>query len=100
MGYTMNATTGLFAPSSMYDISTVSINEAFSPLAGLNVTLQNNMTLKFEYRKTRVLTLSMTSAQINEASSADVVFGWGYKIDDFKIAQLFSKKSSSQRASD
>ena len=100
MGYAMNATTGLFAPSSMYDISTVSINESFSPLAGLNVTLQNNMTLKFEYRKTRVLTLSMTSAQINEASSADVVFGWGYKIDDFKIAQLFSKKSSSQRASD
>ncbi len=98
MGYVMNTTTGLYAPSSMYDISTVSINEAFSPLIGLNVTMQNNMTVKLEYRKTRVLTLSMTSAQINEASSADLVFGWGYKIDDFKIAQLFSGKSSSQKA--
>ena len=98
MGYVMNTTTGLFSPSSMYDISSVSINEAFSPLVGLNVTMQNNMTLKLEYRKTRVLTLSMTSAQINEASSADIVLGWGYKIDDFKIAQLFAGKSSSQKA--
>ena len=34
----------------------LSINEAFSPLAGLDLTLNNNMTVKVEYRKTRVLT--------------------------------------------
>jgi len=99
LGYVQNTTTGTYTPSSMYDISTVSINEAFSPLIGLNVTLQNNMTLKAEFRKTRVLTLSMTSAQINEASSSDFVFGWGYKIDDLKLGSLFSGKSTSQRAS-
>ncbi|MCR5179759.1 MAG: cell surface protein SprA [Bacteroidaceae bacterium] len=99
LGFVQNATSGTYVPSSMYDVSTVSINEAFSPLIGLNVTLQNNMTLKAEYRKTRVLTLSMTSAQINEASSADIVLGWGYKIDDFKMSSLFNTKSSSQRAS-
>ena len=99
MGYVQNTTTGSFTPSSMYDISTVSINESFSPLVGLNVTMQNNMTLKLEYKKTRVLTLSMTSAQINEASSADIVFGWGYKVNDFKIGSLFGSKSSSQKAS-
>ena len=99
LGFVQNTTTGSYVPSSMYDVSTVSINEAFSPLIGLNVTLQNNMTLKAEYRKTRVLTLSMTSAQINEASSSDIVFGWGYKIDDFKVGSLFSSRSSSQRAS-
>ena len=48
----------------MYDISSVSINEAFSPLAGLDMTLNNNMTFKVEYRKTRVLTLSMTAAAV------------------------------------
>ena len=98
LGYVLNTTTGTFTPSSMYDISTVSINEAFAPLVGLNVTLQNNMTLKAEYRKTRVLTLSMTSAQINEATSADFVLGWGYKIDDFKIGSLFGSRGSSARA--
>ncbi len=90
LGFVQNATTGSFVPSSMYDISTVSINEAFSPLVGLNVTLNNNMTFKAEYRKTRVLTLSMTSAQINESGSNDLVFGWGYKINDFKIASLWN----------
>jgi len=99
MGYVLNTTTGTYTPSSPYDISTVTINESFSPLAGLNVTLQNNMTLKFEYRKTRVLTLSMTAAQINEACSSDIVFGWGYKINDLKLGSLFKSKSSSQKAS-
>ncbi|MBQ7494704.1 MAG: cell surface protein SprA [Bacteroidaceae bacterium] len=99
MGYVQNATTGTFVPSSMYDISNVSINEAFSPLIGLNATLQNNMTLKLEYRKTRVITLSMTSAQINEACSSDIVFGMGYKINDFKIGSLFGSKSNTQKAS-
>ena len=97
MGYALNVTSGTYQPSSMYDISTVSINESFSPLVGLSVTMQNNMTLKLEYRKTRVLTLSMTSAQINEASSEDIVFGWGYKINDFKISSLWGGKSRSQK---
>jgi len=89
LGFMENTVTGSFVPSSMYDISTVSINEAFSPLIGMNVTLSNNMTLKMEYRKTRVLTLSMTSAQLNESGSNDLVFGWGYKINDFKVSSLF-----------
>ncbi len=49
----------------------VSINEAFSPLLGVDVTLQNNLTARLEYRQTRVLSLSMTSVQLNEASSKD-----------------------------
>ena len=98
MGFVKNETTGEYQPSSMYDISTVSINESFSPLIGLNVTMNNNMTFKLEYRKTRVLTLSMTAAQINEASSEDIVFGWGYKLTDFKLGSLWSSKSSSQKA--
>ncbi len=89
LGFVQNTTTGLYQPSSMYDISTVSINESFSPLIGLNVTFNNNMTLKAEYRKTRVLSLSITSAQLNETGSGDFVLGWGYKINDFRISSLF-----------
>ena len=99
LGFVENTTTESYVPSSMYDISTVSINESFAPLAGVNVTMNNNMTLKLEYRTTRVVTLSMTSAQINETSSKDIVFGWGYKIDDFKLSSLFgSKKASGKQA--
>ena len=64
---------------------TVSINESFSPLIGADVTFLNNLTLKAEYRRTRVLNLSMTSVQINESRSNDIVIGVGYKVSDFRL---------------
>ena len=41
--------------------------------------------MKAEYRRTRVLNLSMTSIQINESRSNDIVLGFGYKISDFRL---------------
>lgn len=76
LGFIADASTGNPVPSTMYNISQVSINEAFSPLLGVDLTFRNNLTAKLEYRQTRVLTLSMTSVQINEATSKDWVVGW------------------------
>lgn len=98
LGFVQNTTTGMYQPSSMYDISTVSINEAFAPLIGLNFTFNNNMSLKAEYRTTRVLTLSMTSAQLNETNSKDFVLGWGWKINDFRFSTVFRGKKASEKA--
>ena len=67
------------------NVPTVSLQESFSPLLGVDMTLQNGMTAKLEYRTTRNLTLSMTSVQINEQRSDDWVFGIGYKINDFRL---------------
>ena len=89
LGFVTDATTGNPVPSSMFNVSTVSINESFAPLMGIDVTLLNNMSLKLEYRSTRVINLSMTSVQINEATSNDWVVGMGYKINDFSFDRLF-----------
>jgi opacity protein-like surface antigen len=72
-------------------IPAVSINEAFSPLLGVDATFENNLTAKMEYRTTRVINLSMTSVQINEALSRDWVVGLAYKLQDFR---LFNASSS------
>ena len=85
LGFITDATTGMPTPNSMYNVSTVSINESFSPLLGIDVTLNNNLTVKAEYRKTRVLSLSMTSVQVNESSSNDWVIGAGYTINNFNL---------------
>ena len=85
LGFITDATSGQLIPSSMYNVSQVSINEAFSPLLGLDVTLQNNLTCKLEYRQTRVVSLSMTSVQLNETTSNDWVIGAGYKINNFSL---------------
>ena len=92
LGFITNATTGMPVPSSMYNVSQVSINEAFSPLLGIDVTLKNNLTAKVEYRTTRVLSLSLTSIQLNEAISKDWVIGAGYKINNFNFFGLTGPK--------
>ena len=93
LGFIKDQMTGGLMPSSMYNVSTVSINEAFSPLFGVDATFLNNLSAKLEYRTTRVLSLSMTSVQINEALSRDWVLGMGYKIQDFRLfTDGFSRK--------
>ena len=47
--------------------------------------MQNNLTGKIEYRTTRVLSLSMTSVQVNESLSKDWVIGVGYKVSNFNL---------------
>ena len=97
LGFIQNTTSGIYQPNSLYDVSTVSINESFSPLVGLNATLNNNMTFKVEYKTTRVLNLSMTSAQLTETGSKDLVIGWGYKINDFRLGDFLRSKRASEQ---
>ena len=52
---------------------------------GVDMTFNNNMTLKAEYRQTRVLSLSMTSVQVNEALSKDWVVGMGYRLNNLSL---------------
>ena len=80
--YTANAGTSSLLG---YNVPTVSLNESFSPLLGIDVTFNNNLTAKVEYRTTRALNLSMTSVQINESRSNDWVIGLAYKISDFNL---------------
>ena len=96
LGFVSDAATGNPSPSSMFNISQVSINESFSPLLGMDVTFNNNMTVKAEYRQTRVLNLSMTSVQLNEALSKDWVIGMGYRINNFDVFGWGAKASRSK----
>mgnify|MGYP003289525794 CR=1 FL=1 len=89
-GFISDVTTGNPIPSSMYNVSTVSINESFSPLIGVDMTFNNGLTAKLEYKKTRTLNLSMTSVALTENFSNDIVIGTGYKIKDLN---LFGAKS-------
>ena len=97
LGFISDAATGAPIPSSKYNVSTVSINEAFAPLLGIDMTFQNNFTAKIEYRTTRILSLSMTSVQINEAVSRDWVLGMGYKINDLRLFGSHLPLNASQK---
>ena len=84
-GFVNDVATGNPVPSSMFDISTVSITENFSPFIGFDMTFNNNLTAKIEYNRARMLALSMASQQLAESRSNDYVVGVGYKVEDLKI---------------
>ena len=94
LGFISDITTGSPIPSSMFDISAVSVNEQFSPLIGMDVTLLNNMTMKLQYNKSRVMNLSMTSVQLVETNSDDIVFGMGYKFTNVKLFGIGKRSTS------
>lgn len=85
MGFIADVTTGNPIPSSMYNVSTVSITESFAPLFGVDMTFNSGLTAKAEFKKTRTMNLSMTSVALTESNSDDIVFGFGYKIKDLNL---------------
>lgn len=98
-GFVDDIQTGIPVPSSMYDVSAVSINEQFSPLLGVDVTFKNGITTKVEYKITRILNLSLAANQIVESSTKDFVLGMGYKIMGLELFPGRNKKDSKNKIS-
>jgi len=70
---------------SQYDISSFSAVEQFMPLFGIEMTWKNNILTKFEYKKTRALTMNLVNTQMTEVYSWEYVIGSGYRFDKLKI---------------
>nr|OJU51148.1 MAG: cell surface protein SprA [Bacteroidales bacterium 45-6] len=82
-GYIQSVLTGSYLPSSPYDISSVTMTEKFTPLIGVDGTLNNNLTFSMKYNNARTVTLSTSSYQVVEALSNELIIGMSHKIPDF-----------------
>lgn len=88
MGFTQGSD-NLAIPSSPYEISSVSLNESFNPLLGVDATMLNNITIRMDYATSRNLNLNISSYQIVEALSNKYTIGLGYKFAEFnKILKM------------
>jgi len=74
-----------------YNISSVSITEQFAPLINVDLTWVNNITTRFEMKKSRTITLSFSNNQITEIYSDEIGFSVGYRFDDFNLIFDFGK---------
>lgn len=82
---------GNFLPS--YQFSQITLAEQFLPLIGIDMRLKNNMTMNFEYRKSRLLSLSLANSQLAQQRDNGVTFGFGYRTTNFRFPLgLFSGK--------
>jgi len=85
VGFVRDVTNDTPTPSAAYDISTVTLTEAFAPLIGLNMTMKNSLSVKAEYRKQRNLALNVTSVQLTEGHTDEFVIGGGYTIKNLNF---------------
>ncbi len=84
---------GNFIPK--YDVGAISIMEQFAPLLGVDVTMNNNMMTKVEYKKSRNLAMSFINNQLTEISSYEFVVGFGYKFKDVSFSFVSAKGGGS-----
>lgn len=78
---------GNFIPQ--FEIAQVSISEQFNPLINFDITWQNSLLTRFEYRKSRDIAMSFANNQVTDVSSNEIIIGTGYRFRDlaFTITQ-------------
>ncbi len=99
---------GVFVPSSAatnpitgnfyskYDYGMVMINESFSPLVSLDMTMQNRYQCKRELKKSRSLAMRFANNQLTEQKNDDYVVGVGYVFEDVPL-KISTAGGSSKR---
>jgi cell surface protein SprA len=68
-----------------YEINAVTVSEQFSPLINVDMNWKSNLTSRFEYRKSRTVSLNLTGNQVADNRINELVFGAGYRFDDVQI---------------
>jgi cell surface protein SprA len=79
----IDSNSGNFVP--FYQVPSVTITEQFNPFIGIDAAFSNNITSRFEFRKSRTISLSMLDYQVAETRSTEYVFGLGYRVKGLKL---------------
>ena len=77
--------TGTFIP--YFLVPNVTISEQFAPLIAADMTFTNQLSTRFEYRKSRTLSLSLIDYQLAENRSTEVSFGLDWRRKGFPLLQ-------------
>lgn len=74
----------------LYVINEVAIQEAFSPLIGVNARTKNKISYRFEYKRLRNLSLGLNNGQMREDISREYVIGIGMARKDVAIPKFLT----------
>lgn len=96
----VDTVSGNFFP--YYVVPNITISEAFAPFLDLDVQFTNQVTARFEYKKSRTLSLSLVDFQLSEARSTEFVIGAGWRKRGFPLPLKvpFSKKDTKKLEND
>jgi len=78
---------------SRIEIPAVEIRESFSPIIGVSIKTKGDLTLDFEYNKSRSLNLSANVAsELNEVKKTEFVFGFAYTVKNSSFLKRKNKR--------
>jgi cell surface protein SprA len=66
-------------------VPNITITENFGPVIGIDATLKNSMNFHVEWKKMRLLSLSLIDFQMLETMSNEIGFGFGMRIRNVKL---------------
>lgn len=75
----------------LFNVPQVTISEQFAPLIGVDITFTNGITTKFDYKKTRQLSMSFIGYQLSESLTTEYTAGLGYRIKGLSFNNPFKK---------
>ncbi len=90
----LDTTSNNFIP--YFLVPNITIEEKFSPLLGINMSLKNQLSLSFEYIKSRTLSLSLIDYQLSEMRTSGISFNGSWRVRGFSLPfniNLFDKTS-------
>lgn len=79
----IDSVSGNFIP--FFLVPNLTINEQFSPLIGIDLTTKEQLTTRFEFRKSRQLSLSLIDYQLSEVRSTEYVFSASWRKRGLKV---------------
>ena len=71
-----------------YDLTQIVLTEQYMPLIGVDLGLQNSMSINAQFKKSRTLTMSFANNQLTEVNGREFVIGAGYRIKDLSFAVI------------
>jgi cell surface protein SprA len=85
LGYSsfIDSNSGNYVP--YFFVPNITINERFEPLIGVDLALKNSATIHFEYKQTRLLSLSLLDFQLSNTTSKEIVLGGGMRFKKVKL---------------
>lgn len=78
--YLLQSTTN----TSPYDISSISLQESFFPLLGIELSLQKGFSLSTQWRKQRGITLYPSALRLIESQSTELSLALSYRLADIR----------------
>lgn len=72
-----------------FQVPNITIQESFSPIVGVDLLMESGLSLKVEYKRSRITSLNLIDYQISETNSQDIIFGFGHRLKGVKLPFSF-----------